>query len=70
MGGWHNASPPTHQSAAQTNSITLNPQQSAYGSERNALNDDDYLETFLRSPTGTAYPDPAEFDSGKIMGVA
>ena len=70
MGGWHNASPPTHQSAAQANSITSNPQQSAYGCERDALDDDDYSKTFLRSPTRTEYPDPAEFGGGKIMDVA
>lgn len=61
MGGWHNASIPTRQSAAQTNSVASNHQQSTYDSERDALDDDDYFETFLRSPTRTAYPDPAEF---------
>ena len=61
MGGWHNASPPTHQSAAQTSSLTSNPQQPAYGYERDALNDDDFLDTILRSPTRSEYPDPAEY---------
>ena len=61
MGGWQNASPPTHQSAAQTSSPTSNPQQPAYGYERDAMNDDDFLDTILRSPTRTEYPDPAEY---------
>ena len=61
MSGWHNASSPTHEGATEMNSVALDPQQSACVSERDAVDDDDYHETFQRSPTRTAYPDPAEF---------
>ena len=59
--GWHNASPPTHEGVTEMESVASNPLQSAYGSDCDAGDDDDYAETYRRSPTGTAYPDPAEF---------
>ena len=51
------------ESATQTYSIATNLQQSTFGSGNDAFDDDDYFETYthLRSPTQTAYPDPAEF---------
>ena len=61
MGAWHNASPPTQEDATQIIPGTSNPPQSGCGSECNANDDDDYFQSFLRSPTRTAYPDPAEF---------
>ena len=61
MGGWHNASPLTHQSATEMNSVASNLQQSAYSSEYDAVNDDDYSKSYPHSATPTVYPDPAEF---------
>ena len=40
--------------------VASNPPPSGYGSECDANDDDDCFQ-FLRSPTRTAYPDPAEF---------
>ena len=63
MGGWPDASPRIHEGAIQIDSVASNPLQSAFGSGRDTVEDDDYFETYthLRSPTQTAYPDPADF---------
>ncbi len=61
MGAWHNASPPTQESATQIIRVASNPPQIACGFDCDANDDDDYFQTFLRSPTRSAYPDPAEF---------
>ena len=60
MGEWHNASPPPQQEALQVSPVASNPPLPGYGSEFDANDDDDCFQ-FLRSPTRTAYPDPAEF---------
>ena len=61
MGAWNNASPPTQEDAIQIIPVASNPTQLGCGSECDANDDDDYFQTFLRSPTRTAYPDPVEF---------
>ena len=61
MGAWHNASPTTQEDATQVNPVASDPPRLGCGSECDANDDDDYFQTFLRSPTRTAYPDPAEF---------
>lgn len=61
MGGWHNATPPIQEGSTETKSGASNLGQLPYGSDPDVNDDDDYFQTFLRSPTRTAYPDPAEF---------
>ena len=61
MGEWHNVSPPNQESATQIVRVASNPPQLACGFNSDANDDDDYFQTFLRSPTRSAYPDPAEF---------
>ena len=61
MGAWDNASPPTQEDATQIITVASKPSRVAGGSDRDTNDDEDCFQTFLRSPTRTAYPDPAEF---------
>ena len=60
MGTWQNASPSPHTGIEQLIRMASSPPRLNSGPSRDADDESDYFR-FLRSPSRTAYPDPAEF---------
>lgn len=50
VGAWYNANPPTQEGATEMDSVVWSLPQLLCGSDCDANDDDDYFQTFLRSP--------------------
>ena len=61
MGRWQNKSPSPYGLPEATHSRQRSSPQPTTCPEHDTGSESDYFQSFLRSPTRTAYPDPAEF---------
>ncbi len=58
MSAWQSASSPHHEMTETTSTKSINNQQLSLGYDTDG--ESDYFQTFLRSPSRPAYPDPSE----------